>query len=82
MRQGVRNEPDLNVDRLLLHQPQQMLDLGTRMRAALAALAFGQVEAAGQPVLQQSTDFRSREKIDDAGRRCAIGRPCAAQGWP
>src|SRR4051812_7486830 len=43
-----------------------MLDFMTRVRTAIATLTLGQIEAAGQPVLQQPPHFRGGKKIDDA----------------
>ena len=71
MRQCIGDDADLDVDRLIFHKADQMLNLFASMRSAFSEPAFGQIEPSGQAVLQKSSELGSRKKINDS--RSSLG---------
>ena len=57
VRQCIRDDADLDVNGLIFDQPYQVLHFFASMRSSFTKPAVGQIEAPGEAVLQQSTDF-------------------------
>ena len=79
MRQRVRHDADLDADRLVLHQRDEMLGLRPRQCAALAPDLLRQAEPADQAVAQEMLHLDRRDQIDDAGLAPAVSVLALAQ---
>ena len=74
MGKRIGHDADLDVDRLIFHQPHQVRHFVAGVRPAFAPLALGQIETPGEAVLQQAADFGRGKQIDDGRAASGVGR--------